>query len=256
MSLAYNRATAPLLPDAAALRLGGCVAVFYARRSPVNSVKALGLDGPVPDADLERVEEFFRSRDSQVIIDLCPLADTGLVKSLTARGYGIVDFETITFRPISSSDRFDPATGQGFTVSEASPEEMDEAARVMAEGFTPERQPASPVLRALGRATAAVEGARLLMARVQGRPVATASMRTENGVAAFFGTVTLAPFRGRGIQSALIRERLRLARSAGCDVAKLDARPGTTSQRNAERAGFRVAYTRPQVVREWGSTTG
>jgi hypothetical protein len=43
--------------------------------------------------------------------------------------------------------------------------------------------------------------------------------------------------------------RWRLARASGCDLARTCTRPGTTSQRNAERLGFRVAYTKPQLMR-------
>ena len=30
----------------------------------------------------------------------------------------------------------------------------------------------------------------------------------------------------------------------GCDLATMGAEPGSASQRNAERSGFRIAYTR------------
>jgi hypothetical protein len=50
--------------------------------------------------------------------------------------------------------------------------------------------------------------------------------------------------RRRGLQSALIRARMRYAAEHGCDLAMLVAEPGSHSQRNAERRGFRIAYTR------------
>jgi len=37
---------------------------------------------------------------------------------------------------------------------------------------------------------------------------------------------------------------LRHAKEQGCDLAMMCAAPGSTSQRNAERQGFRIAYTR------------
>jgi len=35
-----------------------------------------------------------------------------------------------------------------------------------------------------------------------------------------------------------------VAESQGCDLAMMCAQPGSASQRNAERQGFRIAYTR------------
>ena len=37
---------------------------------------------------------------------------------------------------------------------------------------------------------------------------------------------------------------MRLAAEQGCDLAMMCALPGSASQRNAERHGFRIAYTR------------
>ena len=50
--------------------------------------------------------------------------------------------------------------------------------------------------------------------------------------------------RRRGLQAALLRERMRYALEHGCDLAMMVAEAGSQSQRNAERTGFRVAYTR------------
>ena len=51
-------------------------------------------------------------------------------------------------------------------------------------------------------------------------------------------------WRNRGAQRALLEHRLGRAAEAGCDLAMMGAAPGSASQRNAERQGFRIAYTR------------
>jgi ribosomal protein S18 acetylase RimI-like enzyme len=56
-------------------------------------------------------------------------------------------------------------------------------------------------------------------------------------------------FRGAGLQDALIRERLRTAVAEACDLATASTIPGGVSQRNYERNGFRVAYTKTILVR-------
>jgi hypothetical protein len=52
----------------------------------------------------------------------------------------------------------------------------------------------------------------------------------------------LEEYRGQGLHSALISRRLRDA-AAKFELAIMEAVPGSTSQRNVERIGFRVAYT-------------
>ena len=58
------------------------------------------------------------------------------------------------------------------------------------------------------------------------------------------GAATVPELRRRGLQSALLQERMRYAFRHNCDLAMMVAEAGSNSQRNAERTGFRVAYTR------------
>jgi hypothetical protein len=63
-------------------------------------------------------------------------------------------------------------------------------------------------------------------------------------VALFAGASTIPGRRGLGAQRALLDARLRFAADQRCDLAMMCAAPGSASQRNAERHGFRIAYTR------------
>jgi hypothetical protein len=60
----------------------------------------------------------------------------------------------------------------------------------------------------------------------------------------FAGASTVPNARRQGAQQALLDARLRFAAEHGCKVAAICATPGSGSQRNAERHGFQVAYTR------------
>ena len=53
------------------------------------------------------------------------------------------------------------------------------------------------------------------------------------------------------MQTALINRRLWEAASAGCEFAVVSTMPGGGSQRNMERRGFQVAYTKIVMVRSW-----
>ena len=47
-----------------------------------------------------------------------------------------------------------------------------------------------------------------------------------------------------------MKARLEYAVEMGCDLAMIGTEPGSGSQRNAQRQGFRIAYTRIK----WGKT--
>jgi hypothetical protein len=74
--------------------------------------------------------------------------------------------------------------------------------------------------------------------------VAAGGMSIHDGVALLAGASTIPEWRHRGAQGALLQSRLDYAVQAGCDLAMIGAEPGSASQRNAERQGFRIAYTR------------
>ena len=102
----------------------------------------------------------------------------------------------------------------------------------------------------IGGLTARVGGMLGLLARVEGEPAGAASLLIRDGLAMLCGASTLPRFRNRGIQTALFHARLAHAAQAGCKIAQFGAEPGSTSHRNAERRGFRVAYTKLVLVRD------
>jgi hypothetical protein len=79
---------------------------------------------------------------------------------------------------------------------------------------------------------------------MDGRAIAGGALCIDDGVALLAGASTVPEGRRRGAQLALLDGRLRYAVEQGCDIAMMCAAPGSSSQRNAERHGFRIAYTR------------
>lgn len=93
---------------------------------------------------------------------------------------------------------------------------------------------------------------RCYIAFIDGEPAAHGAMFVGDRTATFGFGATLEQYRGRGCQAALLSARLADAARAGCDLAIVQANPGSTSQRNIERAGMRVAYTRA-IWSEWSN---
>ncbi len=86
--------------------------------------------------------------------------------------------------------------------------------------------------------------ARLYVAELDGQLVAAGALSLEGGVGYLASASTLPDFRGRGLQSALIRARIDAAAGARCELVSSQAAFGSGSQRNLERAGLRIAYTK------------
>ncbi|PRC46270.1 GNAT family N-acetyltransferase, partial [Mycobacterium sp. ITM-2017-0098] len=54
----------------------------------------------------------------------------------------------------------------------------------------------------------------------------------------------------RGVQTALLGTRLADAAAAGCDIAVVTTAPGSTSQKNVQRRGCHLLFTRAVLVKE------
>ena len=77
-----------------------------------------------------------------------------------------------------------------------------------------------------------------------GSPAAAGTVSTHEGVGMLFNTSTIEGYRSRGLQMRLIHQRIAHAQRRGCDLAMVQATPGSASERNIARAGFQLAYTK------------
>ena len=246
LCLEFVRILARLRPAsaAAALPVAGGQAAYTGVGSPLTQARGLGMSDPVGDADLDRLEEFYRARGVPAAIEVCPLAHPSLAERLGRRGYRVIEFSNTLVRPVAREER--PATPPGMTIERMAPADFDLWVRTATLAFF-EPDPVPPEYLAVFSLFPHMPETTLFLARIEGEPCGAAAVALTEGVAAFFGTATLGRFRGRGTHAALLAARLAHASAAGCDLAVMGALPGSASQRNAERAGFRVAYTRVQM---------
>jgi GNAT superfamily N-acetyltransferase len=124
------------------------------------------------------------------------------------------------------------------------PEESERWTEVSVRGWSHGHPELTEFLRDIGTMATAREGSVCFLAELDGEPGAAGVLCLHEGIALLGGSTTVPELRRRGLQAALLRERMRYARDQGCDLAMIVAMPGSDSQRNAERAGFRIAYTR------------
>jgi GNAT superfamily N-acetyltransferase len=222
------------------IEVAGTRAMFDGADSPLTQTFGLGLFAEATEGVLQQLEMFFRARGAPVNHEVSPLSGVALADRLCRRGYRPIEFTSVMYRPLpvpyesfDGSLRVRPmATGEEDLWSEVSRRGWGEYPNLR------------DFLLGLGRVTAQATGAVALFAELDGKPVATAVLRCFEGIAVLAGASTVPEARKRGAQRALLGARLTLAANEGCDLAMMCAEPGSASQRNAERHGFRIAYTR------------
>jgi GNAT superfamily N-acetyltransferase len=213
--------------------------------SPLTQALAMGLQGPVDAAELDAVEALLSREGSVPQFELCPLGDPELFRELARRGYMVQEFQFAWSRPLEGPAGLEARAPEGVEIQPMADGEA--FTRVVMAGFmdtAPDQVPAE-VLDLMAPA-AGVRGQQFWGAWADGNLVGGGTLFLHEGVAVLAGASVLPPYRRRGIQGALLRARLAEGLRAGCDLACSGTAPGSASQRNMERHGFRVAY--PKVV--------
>jgi hypothetical protein len=240
---AFAETRARLLPGSGAcwIEVGGAYAVYDGVASPVTQTFGLGMFQPATAADLERIEGFFSQRGAPVYHEVSPLADPTAPVLLNERSYQPFEFTSVLFRPVQGGVSRQ-ARDEKIRVRPAGEADGDLWAQTAARGWA-ESTEADLILQ-LGRVGVRTPGMVSFFAEREGRPVATGALSLRDGVALLAGASTVPEARRQGAQLALLEGRLLHAAESGCDLAMMCAAPGSASQRNAERQGFRIAYTR------------
>lgn len=225
----------------------GAHMIFAGVGSPIGRVTGAGFDAPVTASDLDRIEEFYRAKGAPSQVDICPLTDSSLLELLKERNYTLFELNNVLFRRLNPTEKF-PATEAAIR-----PGRKDEAgvfADVVGRSFFPDgnspfdmAQTMSPLFQ--------MDGAITFVAKVDGKMAACAAglIIPEHRIVALFGAGTLSEYRRRGLQTALLQTRMAAAAKAGCEFAVIVTQGGTTSQRNAEKLGFRVAYSKATMLK-------
>jgi hypothetical protein len=211
--VAYARAHARLHPEvgSTSIEVAGGAAIFAGVDSPITQAFALGLSGPVEEDEVDRLEDFFRSRGAPVNVELCPYADPTIIEIFRERGYGVIEYSNVHARELQPDEKFSSYTG-----------------RLRVRKIVPTNA--------------------CFLAEIDGVAAGGGLVTIHDGVATLAGTSTLPEFRGQGAQTAIIQARLAYAASQGCEMAMVTTMPGTISQRNVQRQGFQVVYSRSKLL--------
>jgi GNAT superfamily N-acetyltransferase len=224
--------------------IGGATVVFDGADSPITQTFGLGLFEPLTEEILDQVEAWFAARNSPVQHEVCPLAGVQALDLLCARRYRPIEIASVLYQFIPEPAFTEPR----HRVEVLGPAEAGLWSQISARGWSHGHPEFEQMMRDFGAITTSRASTPCFLAYATedgvAEPAAAGALSLHRGVALFIGATTLPRFRRRGLQSALLAERLRHAHAAGCDLAMMVAEAGGESQRNAERNGFRLAYTR------------
>lgn len=236
-----------LEPDLGAetITVAGANVMFDGASSPLTQTFGLGIVANPSDEDLDTIERFFAEREAPVFHEVSPLAGVELAKRLVVRGFIPIEFTSVMFLPISSSAPHGGEVSVRARVAERT--EIGRWAVVAGEGWS-ETPELAAFMRDFSEVWASSEGVTAFLAERNREPIGTGALSIHDGVALLAGASTVPAARRMGAQRALLAARLAFAADHGCDLAMMCAEPGSASQRNAERQGFRIAYTRTK----WG----
>jgi GNAT superfamily N-acetyltransferase len=231
--------------DAVAARpLGEGVLVALGPGRYVN--RAIGVGPDLDDVDLDSVEAFFASRGLPPSVQLSSWAGQRTLARLSSRRYRPQWFRSVFARalpipdPRTRADASDEADPIG--VVAVGDEELDRWLDVLAEGNEVGSGPARVISDEFGRGVHSAGSADFL-AVVAGRAVGCGSLQVASGVGLLGPAATRPADRGRGVQSALLRHRIRCAADLGCDVVAASALPAAASARNLLRHGLHLVDT-------------
>jgi len=223
--------------------IGGGAAAFAGVGSPLTHAAGLGMSGTVTDGELGELEAWYRERGAATAIEVCPLADPSFLCALGRRGYLITETVNFLVRRLFPEENIAAPV-----VDVREEEDAQRWSELLARGFF-EHEPLAGELE-IGLRLYQADGVQAFTGCVDGLEAAAGALAVMDGIGCLFADATRPAFRGRGAQLSLIRARLAKAIRAGCEYAIAETAPATISQRNYQRCGFEVAWTKLTLVRE------
>jgi GNAT superfamily N-acetyltransferase len=234
------------VPSAHARPFLGGYAVRMGVGYPTNRGMGVGFQPTIQPSEWEDFEAFYAAVGLPAELELCPFTHPSFLTLVAQRGYTVFRFYNVYVLSLSSSERSD-SRSPTIDIHQATEAESALWAQTVA-GTT---QPEDPRVR-LAQATFSRPGVRCYLATIQGKVAGGAALSLTNGIGMLSFMATVPAFRRQGVQHALIAERLAVAAAHGCELALCSTNPGNQSQRNVQRHGFGLAYTKVFVRKRMG----
>ena len=163
---------------------------------------------------------------------------------MNERNYQPIELTSVMFQSLDTENKLDLPRNPNIRTRVIEKGEEELWARTSADGWASEAQELGDFMFNFGQISANCKGGFPFLGELNDKPISAGMLFIFNEIALFGGASTIPEGRRQGGQTALLDARLKFAREKGCKIAMMCALPGSQSQRNAEKNGFRIAYTR------------
>lgn len=148
------------------------------------------------------------------------------------KGFEVYELETVLVHTLQNL----PAPDPRFRMVQPTPQTFCDA---QMKGFFGDDPPEG--MKAITQRVAAHPRTHPMLVEMDGRVVGSAALETFQDHGCLVAGSVFPEARRQGVQTALIRHRLRLARDLGLRYVTVGSKPGGPTERNALRHGFTVA---------------
>lgn len=223
------------------IEVAGAYAMFDTVNSPLTQTFGLGVFEDPSDADLDRMEAFFTERGSATFHEISPLAPPSLLGRLHERGYQAIELTNLLSCPVGKHAA--QVSNPDLIVRRILSNEQADYVQLAKEGWQlPEEY--SAFFDEMAAVNQRNEQFAAFVVEEGGKWIGCGGLFISDDVGLIAGDATLPESRGKGAQHALILARMEYAKTLGLDLIMMAALPGSESQRNGQRAGLEIAYTR------------
>lgn len=212
----------------------------------VNRAVGVGLGGTPASEVVDAIDAFYGDRGMAPSMELAPWADRSLVTLLGARGYRVEWFRNVfaarlpvNLAPLRTEHRIDRLT-----------EQTASARKSILAGDAAPGSDARRTSDEMCDLAFVPHDSHDFVALIAGETVACGSIDVADGIGWFGGAATAPAHRGKGLQTALLHHRLRVAHDSGLDLAAATALPDGQSAANLLSVGFQLLYTQAVVTRD------
>ncbi|MBU9721287.1 MULTISPECIES: GNAT family N-acetyltransferase [Bacillaceae] len=206
-----------------------------------NTVKGL-QEGD--EAQIERIIEFYKSKDIPVRFEISPAhTSPKLLASLMEAGFYHHDFHSTLYAYISTYNETSNESHGDITIRKLESHEFDIFADIYTKGF----QMPEFLRDGVAQNNAVLfkkKNWTFYIAFYNDVPAGVGVIYIQDRVATLSASTTIPEYRNRGIHSTLIKRRINKALLEKCDLIVGQAKFGSVSQNNMERAGLGLAYTK------------
>lgn len=227
------------LNQGSCIEISGGAACFIGVDSYFSQVIGWGFLTKNFKQEIEIIEQFYRARNhSRVDIELCPLVGNALVSYLNQRGYLITELNNVSVLDLKTYSESKAL----FQIKQIKEDDLYLWSKIVAAGFE------YPLAQSQFYQYATAKGNLAFGAYINGKLVAGATIAMHQDRCDLGVTSTLPAYRGRGLQKKLLAARLNFAKQLGLSIATVTTEPGSVSDVNVQKVGFRCAYTRLKLT--------